>query len=412
MIRYRAAWVVPIAAPPLRDGWVDVDRGRIVAVGHDRTQAVHQEDLGAVVLMPGLVNTHTHLELSYLRQQIPPSDAFVTWVRGVMAARRSLPDAQAAEVLDAVRTGIREAVQSGTALVGDISNTLVTHAPLVESPLSAVLFYELIRFNTPDAAGFVADACARIDALEGSKHVRASLAAHAPYSVAPSVFREIRAAMEPRTHLPWSVHLAESRDETEFIGSGGGEWRTFLEQVGSWDPAWTAPGVSPVQYLDDAGFLNRRSVVVHGVQMSREDLARLSARGATLVTCPRSNAFTGAGTPPIASFYASGVPVAVGTDSLASTPDLNVFAELAAMRSLAPAVPASQLLESATLQGARALGFDAEFGSIEAGKRARLLAVTIPATVSDVEEYLVSGIEPGHLSWVGESADASRVGDA
>ena len=402
MIRYRAAWVVPIAAPPLRDGWVDVDGDRIVSVGRDRTHAIHEEDLGAVVLMPGLVNSHTHLELSYLRQQIPPSDAFVTWVRGLMAARRSRTDPQAAEVLDAVGCGIREAVQSGTALVGDISNTLVTHAPLVQSPLSAVLFYELIRFNTPDAAGLVADACARIDALEESIHIRASLAAHAPYSVAPSVFREIRHAMDRRTHLPCSVHLGESREETEFIASGGGEWRTFLEQVGSWDPAWTPPRVSPVQYLDDAGFLNRRSVVVHGVQMSREDLARLSARGTTLVTCPRSNAFTGAGTPPIASFYESGVPVAVGTDSLASTPNLNVFAELAAMRSLAPAVPASQLLESATLHGARALGFETEFGSIEAGKRARLLAVTIPATVSDVEEYLVSGIEPSQLSWVGE----------
>ncbi len=408
MIRYRAAWVVPIAAPPLRDGWVDVDGDRIVAVGSDRTLAVHEEDLGAVVLMPGLVNAHTHLELSYLRQQIPSSDAFVTWVRGVMAARRSRPDPQAADVLDGVRSGIREAVQSGTALVGDISNTLVTHAPLVESPLSAVLFYELIRFNAPDAAGLVADACARIDALHACEHVRASLAAHAPYSVAPSVFREIRHAMDQRTQLPCSVHLAESREETEFISSGDGEWRTFLEQVGSWDPAWTAPGVSPVQYLDDAGFLNRRTVVVHGVQMSHADLARLSARGATLVTCPRSNALTGAGTPPIASFYASGVPVAVGTDSLASTPDLNVFAELAAMRSLAPAVSASQLLESATLQGARALGFEREFGSLQAGKRARLLTVTIPTPVSDVEEYLVSGIEPSQLSWVGEASSASR----
>lgn len=408
MIRYRAAWVVPIAAPPFRDGWVDVDHDRIVAVGRGRTQAVREEDLGAVALMPGLVNAHTHLELSYLRQQIPPSDAFVTWVRGVMAARRSRPDPQATEVLDGVRAGIRQAVQSGSALVGDISNTLVTYAPLVESPLSAVLFYELIRFNTPDAAGLVADACTRIDALEENDHIRASLAAHAPYSVAPSVFREIRRAMDRRTHLPCSIHLGESREETEFIGSGGGEWRTFLEQVGSWDPTWTAPGVSPVQYLDDAGFLNARSVVVHGVQMSRADLARLSARGATLVTCPRSNAFTGAGTPPIASFYASGVAVAVGTDSLASTPDLNVFAELASMRSLAPDVPASQLLESATLQGARALGFETELGSIEAGKRARLLAVTIPSPVSDVEEYLVSGIEPSQLSWVGEASSATR----
>ena len=148
------------------------------------------------------------------------------------------------------------------------------------------------------------------------------------------------------------------------------------------------------EYLDESGFLDARVLAVHGVQMSAADLARLAARGATLVTCPRSNGHTGAGAPPIEDFYASGVRVAVGTDSLASAPDLNVFAELAAMRALAPSVPAAALLDSATRQGARALGFDADYGTIEPGKRARLLAVDIPAGVDDVEEYLVSGIQP------------------
>jgi len=141
-------------------------------------------------------------------------------------------------------------------------------------------------------------------------------------------------------------------------------------------------------------------LAVHGVQMTRADLARLAARGATLVACPRSNAYTGAGVPPVADFYASGVRVAIGTDSLASAPDLNVFAELAEMRRLAPAVPASALLDSATRQGARALGFDADYGSIEPGKCARLLAVQVPAGVEDVEEYLVRGIAPEQLSWI------------
>jgi aminodeoxyfutalosine deaminase len=134
--------------------------------------------------------------------------------------------------------------------------------------------------------------------------------------------------------------------------------------------------------------------------MSAEDLGRLAARGTTLVTCPRSNGHTGAGAPPLTEFYASGVRVAVGTDSLASAPDLNVFAELATMRALAPSVPASRLLDSATRQGARALGFDADYGTIEPGKRARLLAVQIPPDALDVEEYLVSGIEPAQLRWL------------
>jgi cytosine/adenosine deaminase-related metal-dependent hydrolase len=136
--------------------------------------------------------------------------------------------------------------------------------------------------------------------------------------------------------------------------------------------------------------------------MNGADLRRLAARGATLVTCPRSNRHTGAGTPPLADFYASGVRVAVGTDSLASAPDLNVFAELAAMRAAAPSVPAASMLESATRHGAQALGFDADYGTLEAGKRARLLAVRVAPGVGDVEEYLVSGIRPGQIRWIGD----------
>jgi aminodeoxyfutalosine deaminase len=402
--RYRAAWVLPVAGPPLRNGWVDVRHGRVVAVGRGGAPATDEVDLGDVAILPGLVNAHTHLELSYLRDQVPPASAFVSWIRGVMGARRQRPDAQSTEIVEGVRAGIDEALRCGTALVGDISNTLVTFDPLARSPLGGVLFYELIRFNTDDPEALVGDACRQIDALPSHERVRPSLAAHAPYSVAPRVFRAIRDAIDRRPVVPCSVHLSESPEEVEFLRSGGGPWRTLLEELGSWDPRWTPPGVSPVEFLDDAGFLDARVVAVHGVQMTASDLSRLAARDVTLVACPRSNQRTGAGTPPIADFYASGVRVAVGTDSLASTPDLNVFAELALMRAIAPEVPAASLLESATLEGARALGFDAEYGTIEPGKRARLLAVELPAGLTDVEEYLVSGIGPAQVSWLDDRA--------
>ena len=140
-----------------------------------------------------------------------------------------------------------------------------------------------------------------------------------------------------------------------------------------------------------------------GVPLPAAHLQMPAARGATLVTCPRSNGHTGAGAPPIADFYGSGVRVAIGTDSLASAPDLNVFAEMATMRALAPRVPAASLLESATIEGARALGFDADYGPIEPGKVARLLAVALPSSNIDVEEYLVGGIEPEQIIWIGEN---------
>jgi cytosine/adenosine deaminase-related metal-dependent hydrolase len=402
LIHYHAAWVLPISSPPLRDAWVTVDRGRIVAAATRYPGAGGREvDLGDVAVMPGLVNAHTHLELSYLRDAVPPASQFVTWIRHVIAARRTRPDPASSEILAAVDRAIDEAVGAGTAVVGDISNTLATFAPLAHSALAAVVFYELIQFAAPDPRAFVEARCRQLEALAPTERVRCSLAAHAPYSVGPLVFRAIREAADRVPFAPCSVHLSESEEEMAFIRTGRGPWRELLEELGVWDPAWVPPGGTPVQFLHDNGFLDGRVLAVHAVHATQEDLQQLAARGATVVTCPRSNGHTGAGAPPIDDFYRSGVRVAVGTDSLASTPDLNVFAELATMRALAPHVPASRLLGSATQEGARALGFDADYGTIEPGKRARLLAINVPPSIEDVEEYLVTETKPSQIAWTG-----------
>ncbi|HVB36919.1 MAG TPA: amidohydrolase family protein, partial [Vicinamibacterales bacterium] len=372
-------------------------------------------DLGTAVILPGLVNAHTHLELSYLRGTIGPRESFVPWVRDVIRAQRERSDARAPGILAAIATAIEEARQAGTAAVGDISNTLAPFNLLAHSGLRAVVFREIIGFHPADAEAVVRAACEEIDALDATARVRPSLAAHAPYSVAPLLFRAIRRAIDRRPFVPCSVHLAESPEEVEFVRTGRGPWRTLLEEVGTWNPDWAPPGGSPVRYLADAGFLDSRTLVVHGVQASRGDLDRLAAIGATLVTCPRSNRYTGVGDPPVSAFYASGVRVAIGTDSLASAPDLNLFEELAALRRLAPDVPARALLDSATRQGARALGCDAELGVMAPGRADALIAVRIPPGTTDVEEYLVQGVRPGEIvrldGWMDAwEADAGEAG--
>ncbi len=387
--------------PPLRDGWVEIADGRVVDIGAGPCDAA--VDLGSTAILPGLVNAHTHLELSYLARCVPPAAEFTDWIRGVVALRRTQTDPRSAQIMQGISQGISQAIAAGTALVGDISNTLVTFDPIVRSGLAGVVFHELIRFNAPDPHAVVADACRQLGELPswpGILHV--SLAAHAPYSVSPGLFGQI--ARSAAAHeWPISVHLSESPAELEFIGRGTGAWRRFLDDVGAWDPDWCAPGTTPVQYLDSLGVLTERTIAVHGVQMSRADLEILRMRGVTLVTCPRSNAHTGAGVPPIAAFYDSGVRVAVGTDSLASSPDLSVFAEMAAIRKIAPGVTARRILQSATLHGAVALGFGDHYGAAEPGKRARLLAVAIPPSVDDVEEYLVGGVEPDAIGWLAET---------
>ena len=242
------------------------------------------------------------------------------------------------------------------------------------------------------------EATARLESEPASDLVRHALAPHAPYSVSPALFGLIRAELQHAPFARSSVHLGESAAEIEFLKHGTGPWREGLEQMGKWDPSWVCPRSGPVEYLDRMGFLDDRVLVVHGVHLTAAELKRLAAIGVTLVTCPRGNMRTGAGEAPIEDFFASGMRVAVGTDSLASVPDLNLFSELEEMRRLAPALPARMLLESATINGARALGFEADFGTIDSGKRDALIAVQLNGYVPSVEEYLVSGVDASQIT--------------
>lgn len=391
MTRYRAAWVLPIARPPIAGGVVSVDRDLIARVGESAGGSV--EDLGHVAILPGLVNAHTHLELSWMRGQVPPSSSMPAWAASLMALRRTVSHEPPEPIVDA----IAEARTSGTSLVGDVTNTFATYDPLLDSQLSAAVFRELLGFSAPDPAAAIVSAQQQISELTPVAWLRPSIVPHAPYSVSPALLTAIAKASAGR---PVSIHVGESAQEIEFLRSGTGEWRALLESLGVWNPSWTPPGCGPVEYLDRHGLVSERLLAVHGVRFGDEDFRRLRAAGATIVACPRSNRWTGAGEPPIDRFYASGVRVAIGTDSLASVEDLNVFEEMAAVRRLAPSVPASRILESATLSGAQALGFASELGSLETGKRAELLAVRLPVDCPDVEEYLVSGVDPSDIRWV------------
>jgi cytosine/adenosine deaminase-related metal-dependent hydrolase len=399
VIRYTADWVLPIADEPIRNGVVTLDAGRIIGV--DAAGTSDAIDLGSAVILPSLVNAHTHLELSYLRGMVSPSERFLDWIRAVMATRRRFPDAADPVILHSAQAAIDEARAAGTGLVGEVSNTLVTVPLLRDGGMPAHVFYELLGFNVADPVKRVEEARTKVREIETpDRSLRISLAPHAPYSVSPALFAAIRADIDGGSAHVSTVHLGESPDEVEFLEQGTGGWQTLLQELGAWNEEWKAPGGSPVEYLADIGFLDSRILAVHGVQFSGEDLGKLRALGVTVVSCPRSNRHVGVGSPPLEAFYAMDVDVAFGTDSLASVEDLNIFAELAEARRLGPRVPARSLLESATLRGARALGFEADFGSLEAGKRASLIAVRVPDGVDDVEEHLLSGIEPEMIRWL------------
>jgi aminodeoxyfutalosine deaminase len=393
----KARWVLPIATDPIPHGWVIVEGGRVAAVGAQSHRQFYDAgspaiDLGHVAILPGLVNTHTHLELSWLLGHVPRARRFTDWVRTMLRARSAGAD-RSGEVAAAMDRALDEMRATGTAAVGDVSNTLASVEPLRARQIPAVVFHELLRLRSSDADLVLEEGLRQVARHRGGVGgVRVTLAPHAPYSVSPRLFQGIRRQLDADPFAPTTVHVGESPEEIELLRTGDGEWRRLLEELGAWDAAWIAPRSGPVEYLDRMKFIGARTLVVHGTQLGDGELQRLAGLGATLVTCPRSNEYVGVGTPPVARFYASGVTVALGTDSLASNDDVNLFAELAAARRAAPAVHASRLLESATRHGAHALGLETTHGSIEPGKSADLLAADIPREVVDVEEYLVTAV--------------------
>jgi cytosine/adenosine deaminase-related metal-dependent hydrolase len=238
-------------------------------------------------------------------------------------------------------------------------------------------------------------------AEQGLTRLVASVAPHAPYSTSAPLIQALAAGYEA-TRAVSSIHLAESPEELEFLATGTGPFRELLVDLGVWDESWVAPGLRPLAYLEQLDVLRRNLLVVHGTQLDSTELQRLAGSGATLVVCARSNRWVGVGVPPITAAFDAGVPLALGTDSLASVEDLNLFAELSFVRRLAPSLPASALLRAATLGGARALGLDG-LGLLGPGATSRAVVRMPPAGTVDVEQWLVAdAADTADLRWLDE----------
>jgi cytosine/adenosine deaminase-related metal-dependent hydrolase len=380
-------WVIAPSGP-LRDAWVTVRAGAIEWVGKagaPDAPAGEVVDLGHGVLLPGLVNAHCHLELTHLAGRIDPGGGFVPWVERLVDARPRFSDA---EVDAGIARGVTEAIATGTAAIGDVSNTLRSVAPLAASPLRAVVFHELLGWDPAACAKVMADAGRRAQEAGGyrpSPNVEVRLAAHAPHSVSPDLMRALAESGGPA-----AVHVAESREETGFLATGDGEWSAFLRRRGLGHVAFAGSGRSPVAYLDGLGALRRGTVCAHCVQVDAADCRLLAARGAAVVLCPRSNRALGVGRAPLEDLLAAGVRCALGTDSLASAPSLDLLQEAAALHREWPAVPAARIIRMATLDGALALGLDG-IGAIALGRAAALAFAPGPARIDDPHAFLVSG---------------------
>jgi cytosine/adenosine deaminase-related metal-dependent hydrolase len=379
-----AAWVVPVSRPPIRDGRVAVRNGTIAWVGGRRDAGAPEgpvEDLGRGVLLPGLVNAHCHLELSHLKGRLDRSAGFARWVEDLVGQRGT--DGPGT-VRAAIARALRQLQATGTVAVADVSNEMAHLDLLAASPLTAVVFHELLGWNPARAAAIAEEADARRKGPQGGG-VEIRLAAHAPHSVSPELFAELA-----RRGGPAAIHLAESAEESRFLLRGDGPWMRFLERRGLGHLPFDPPGVSPVRYLDELGALRAGLVAAHCVYVDGADRARLAARGVHVAVCPRSNLSLGVGLPPVPDLLDAGVHLCLGTDSLASVDTLDLIDDAVALHEEFPDLDPDVIVEMATAGGARALGLDG-LGAIVPGMRAELAFAPADEVPADPAAFLVSG---------------------
>ncbi len=377
-VLHRARFVLPITMPPIADGAIVVAGETIRSVGPYRDLVPHHSgpvtDHGAVVLLPALVNAHSHLELSALAGAVEAGHDFTEWLAQTAARAATLGDGEAEP---AIAAAIAACLESGTGLVGEVTGSGRAVSALMASPLAARVFHEVIAFDPRAAEPVLAqarDRLARGEAACGSAaRIRHSLAPHAPYTVSMRLLRLIR-GVNGQDGRPSSIHLAESPAEDEFFRHGTGPIAELKRRFGTEVSGWEPPGESPVIYLDRIGWFEAPQLAVHLTQLSARGIEILRRAPVTACLCPRSNRNLGVGRAPARALATAGVPLALGTDSLASAPSLNLFDELAAAATEYGLGP-DLLLAAATRGGAQALGFGNELGELAPGRRARMITV-------------------------------------
>jgi aminodeoxyfutalosine deaminase len=372
-----ASWLISPEALPLAGGAILVRNGRIAAVGTlgelRRKHAAPVIDHPGCAILPGFVNAHTHLELTHfpswrLRKHVEYHPRrFVDWIIQLIKVKRGLtPD----DIRASVREGIRMCLESGTTAVGEIV-TATTLTDLYQSSLlSGRLFFELVGHDQTRFRSALKEAVDAVQALAAGTFAM-GLSPHATYTIGEENFPLIR-EVAVSADLALAIHCSESLEETEFIFETSGELAEKFYPFVGWERYLTPPRrCSSTELLDRAGLLTATTLAIHCVQITRADAEILKKRGVSVALCPRSNERLDVGRAPVALLRKMGIPLALGTDSLASNDSLSIWDELRfTLKTFAEELSPADLFHMVTNGGAAALGIDKSHGSLEAGKRA------------------------------------------
>ncbi len=365
----RAARMAPMTGGPLAENWALVHDGETILEAGPyallkKGFSGSERDMGDVTLAPGLLNAHTHLEMSHLRGKVVSGLGFTGWIRSLT----SLP-MYALEDGD-VKSALREMREAGVCFTADISTNNANRVAglLDESGFFFVSFAEAIFFDPP------APNAAMIPKGEFRRGVFAA-AGHAVYSTHPETLK-LAKARDAERNLPFSLHLAENVEEVEMMSRKDGEFPDLLRGAGISLDAFDPPGTSPVEYAHSLGLLDRGTLAVHCTKVSDRDIGILADSNTNVCLCPRSNHYIGEGNAPWEKLFSAGLNICLGTDGLCSNRDLNLWNEAAFIKERFKGnLELLDLLATMTLNPARAMKVDGLLGSLEPGKAARFSVV-------------------------------------
>jgi cytosine/adenosine deaminase-related metal-dependent hydrolase len=355
-------------------------------------------DHGDVAILPALVNAHTHLELSLLEQRTRTGVNFIDWLCSILEELDKLDEK---DFKAGIVRGLKKSYDNGTGLLGDISNTGLSVDYLQKVFIKSIVFVETLGFHSKKVPRYFEKLKTLFNRLKKCEHPRVGLAAHSPYTVSPDLFKRVQ-ALSFEGFPVLSIHVAESREESEFL-MGKGPMYDLLRERQFWNGDWVPPEKSPVQSLDCLGLLTPYTLCIHLVHISNADIEVLAKRRSKICLCPRSNHKLTVGSPPVERLIRRGLQVALGTDSLASNDDLSVLREMAAIKEIAPSIPPGEIMKMGTINGAIALDMGEYLGSIERGKKGLLISIPVSASSPGklYEEIVCEGYRK-KIQWINQ----------
>lgn len=372
--RYQAKWILPVEGEPIENGIIEIANGIIRSL-HKSHGTELTNDLGEVALIPGLVNAHTHLEFSGLREPLGQAGIELTdWIRLVVQNRQEGTGSSKAQ---AIHAGIKESLEAGVVAIGEIATSPVSLADY-GNRIAATVFVEQLGRNANEVDSKIASALQFLD-QDRQADLHTGVSPHAPYSVHPRLFGQL-VDLAVKYNKPIAMHLAETRAELELLSNQTGSFVSLLRDLGAWVPDSFHAGMTVMDYLKRLAQADR-VLIVHGNYLQDQEIEFIAQHKSrmSVVFCPRTHEFFGHSPYPLQQLIDAGINIAVGTDSRASNPDLDLFSELKTIARRHPNVSPTKLLEMGTINGPRSLNGHDRFGSLRANHAGRINIVSSDA---------------------------------